>query len=259
MSVKRKNSTMESEVVKEKIHTEPILNDPRYITLLSLIVLAVTLIFWWIFSRRYTLRNSVLLMGLSDSGKTLLFVRLAYSQYRQTFTSMKENIEEYITSNKTLKIVDLPGQERLRNKFFEQHKSSAKGIVFVIDSINIQKEIRDVAEYLYTILCDPIIQGNTTPLLILCNKQDQPLAKGSQVIKGLLEKEINLVRVTKSNQLQSVDPSEGNTGSFLGKEGKDFEFSHIRNKVEFAECSANTNDDENPTDIKPLQDWISKL
>lgn len=46
----------------------------------------------------------------------------------------------------SLKIVDLPGQERLRNKFFDQYKSSAKAIVFVIDSVTIQKEIRDVAE-----------------------------------------------------------------------------------------------------------------
>lgn len=37
------NITMESEVVKEKIHTEPMLNDPRYITLLSVIVLIFTL------------------------------------------------------------------------------------------------------------------------------------------------------------------------------------------------------------------------
>lgn len=44
--------------------------------------------------------------------------------------------------------------------------------------------------YLYTVLSDPTIQSNSPPLLILCNKQDQPLAKGSQVIKSLLEKEL---------------------------------------------------------------------
>ncbi|KAM3965266.1 signal recognition particle receptor beta [Aphomia sociella] len=250
---------MESEVVKEKIHTEPILNDPRYITLLSLIVLLFTLVFWWCFTRRRHLRQSVLLTGLSDSGKTLLYVRLAYSQYRQTFTSMRENVEEYITSNSTLRIVDLPGQERLRNKFFDQYKNSAKAIVYVIDSVTIQKEIRDVAEYLYTILSDPVIQSNNPPILILCNKQDQPLAKGSQVIKSLLEKEINLVRVTKSNQLQSVDPSQSNNSTYLGKLGKDFEFSHLGSRVDISECSANTGDDDAPADIKALKDWISKL
>ncbi|XP_041979436.1 signal recognition particle receptor subunit beta [Aricia agestis] len=249
----------ESEVIKEKIHTEPVLNDPRYITLLSVIVLVFTLVFWWCFSRRRHLRRSVLVTGLSDAGKTLLFVRLTYSQFRQTFTSMRENIEEYITSNNTLKIVDLPGQERLRNKFFDQYKSSAKGIVYVVDSVTIQKEIRDVAEYLYTILADPVVQSNSPPLLILCNKQDQPMAKGSQVIKNLLEKEINLVRVTKSSQLESVDPSQSSSASFLGKMGRDFEFSHLSCRVDIAESSASTGDDENPTDMKALEEWISKL
>lgn len=85
---------------------------------------------------------------------------------------MKENSEEYITSHvsygkcclmlclsnvcgvlncnvfqSALQLVDLPGQERLRNKFFDQYKNSAKAIVYVIDSVTIQKEIRDVAEY----------------------------------------------------------------------------------------------------------------
>lgn len=250
---------MEPEVIKEKMLTEPMLNDPRYITLLSLIVLLVTLVFWWCYSRRRTLRKSVLLTGLSDSGKTLLFVRLAYSQYRQTFTSMKENVEEYITSSKSLRIVDLPGQERLRNKFFDQYKNSAKAIVYVVDAVTIQKEIRDVAEYLYTILADPVVQNNNPSVLIFCNKQDQPLAKGAQVIKSLLEKEINLVRVTKSSQLESVDPTQTNITAYLGKSGKDFEFSHLNCKVDIAEGSANNFDDDNPSDIKALQDWISKL
>ncbi|XP_063536069.1 signal recognition particle receptor subunit beta [Cydia strobilella] len=249
---------MESEVVKEKIHTEPMLNDPKYITLLSLIVLIFTLVFWWLFSRRRHQRRSVLLTGLSDSGKTLLFVRLAYSQYRQTFTSMKENVEDYAVGSKTLKLVDLPGQERLRNKFFDQYKSSAKGIVYVIDSETVQKEIRDVAEYLYTILSDPTVQSNSPPVLILCNKQDLPLAKGSQVIKGLLEKELNLVRVTKSNQLQSVDPSVSNS-AYLGKPGKPFEFSQLSSKIEVVEGSANADDDDAPTQMSALQEWISKL
>ncbi|XP_053609935.1 signal recognition particle receptor subunit beta [Plodia interpunctella] len=250
---------MESEVVKEKIQTEPMLNDPRYITLLSVIVLVFTLVFWWCFTRRRHARRSVLLTGLSDSGKTLLFVQLSYSQYRQTFTSMKENVEEYITSNNTLKLVDLPGQERLRNKFFDQYKNSAKAIIYVVDSVTIQKEIRDVAEYLYTILVDPVVQNNSPSVLILCNKQDQPLAKGSQVIKSLLEKELNLVRVTKSSQLQSVDPGQSNNSTYLGKLGKDFEFSHLSCRVDVAESSASTGDDDDPSNIKVVQDWISRL
>lgn len=69
----------------------------------------------------------------------------------------------------------------------------------------------------------------------------------------------NLVRVTKSSQLQSVDSSQSNNATFLGKVGKDFEFLHLNCRVDIAECSANTGDDDNPADIKTLQEWILKL
>lgn len=42
--------------------------------------------------------------------------------------------------------------------------------------------------YLYTILADSALSG--TPILILCNKQDETMAKGSVVIQTLLEKEL---------------------------------------------------------------------
>lgn len=67
------------------------------------------------------------------------------------------------------------------------------------------------------------------------------------------------MRITKSSQLQSVDPSQNNASTYIGKMGKDFEFSHLSLRVDIAESSANTGDDDNPADIKTLQDWISKF
>lgn len=46
----------------------------------------------------------------------------------------------------SVKIVDIPGHERLRYKYFDKYKNSAKGLVFIIDSATIQKDIRDAAE-----------------------------------------------------------------------------------------------------------------
>lgn len=89
-----------------------------------------------------------------------------------------------------LKVVDIPGHERLRGKFFDMFKNTAKGLVFVIDSGSIQKDVKDVAEYLYNCLSDSVVRKNLPSLLILCNKQDEPLAKGSAVIKSMLEKEM---------------------------------------------------------------------
>lgn len=43
---------------------------------------------------------------------------------------------------------------------------------------------------LYRILTDATIQSNKSKIVILCNKQDKMMAKGSEVIKTLLEKEL---------------------------------------------------------------------
>lgn len=42
--------------------------------------------------------------------------------------------------------------------------------------------------FLYTVLADSSIAS--LPLLIACNKQDETLAKGSTIVKALLEKEL---------------------------------------------------------------------
>lgn len=44
------------------------------------------------------------------------------------------------------------------------------------------------SSFLYTILSDPVT--SSVPVLILSNKQDETLAKGSTVVKSLLEKEM---------------------------------------------------------------------
>ena len=109
---------------------------------------------------------------------------------------------------------------------------------------------------MYTLLSDSALNKNI-PLLILCNKQDQTLAKGCGVIKTLLEKELNLVRVSKTSQLEATDASSSNV--YLGKTGKDFEFSHLDRKIDFAESSAFIKDSETPADIEQLTTWLTKL
>ena len=99
--------------------------------------------------------------------------------------------------------------------------------------------------------------GKSVPVLILCNKQDQTLAKGCGVIKTLLEKEMNLLRITKSNQLESTDASSSNI--FLGKNGKDFEFSHLDRKIDFGESSAFIKDSNTAADIEQLTSWLTNL
>ncbi|CAO1335798.1 unnamed protein product [Diamesa tonsa] len=168
----------------------------------------------------------------------------------ETFTSVKENIGDLVTTKGTIRVVDLPGHERLRLKFLDQFKHSTKAVGFVIDSVLVQKEIRDVADYLYTLLSEKSL--STTPVLIICNKQDNSMAKGSSAIEVLLEKEINLIRKTRASQLESIDKSSANM-IFLGKTDKNFEFSQLKQKINFVECSAKK------LQFQGLEDWLKSI
>lgn len=43
--------------------------------------------------------------------------------------------------------------------------------MFVVDSAIFQKEVRDVAEFLYILLTDTVVSRNAPALLVACNKQ----------------------------------------------------------------------------------------
>ncbi|XP_059613281.1 signal recognition particle receptor subunit beta [Phlebotomus argentipes] len=229
---------------------EPKFHAPDTATLIyTLIAVFITIVLLYVYKKKKTSRTDVLLMGLCEAGKTSVFTRLIYREDRETFTSIKENIADYTSKNGFVRIVDIPGHERLRGKF-DEFKHQARGVVFVVDSVSVQKSIRDVADYLYTVLLEPAIAS--LPFLILCNKQDETMAKSAGVIKSMLEKELNLVRSTRKNQLESVD-SSAKSNVFLGKQGKDFEFIHISQYVDVLECSVKNQD------IGSLTDWLDRI
>lgn len=62
----------------------------------------------------------------------------------------------------------------------------------------------------------------------------------------------NLIRKTRTSQLQSVDNSQ-DSSVFLGRTDKDFEFSQINQKIDFAESSAKNDD------IEQLTNFINAL
>ena len=76
--------------------------------------------------------------------------------------------------------MDLPGHERVRNKYLYKHKDSARGVLFLIDSVKFPKEIRDVAELMYDILANRTMQRNKCNILVACNKQ----GKSDKVLNG---------------------------------------------------------------------------
>jgi signal recognition particle receptor subunit beta len=100
----------------------------------------------FLIKKRKAKRTDVLLAGLCDSGKTLLYSLILNGSEVETFTSLKENVGFLNVQSGTVRLVDLPGHERLRLRLLDAYKNSTKALVFLVDSSTIQKEIKDAAE-----------------------------------------------------------------------------------------------------------------
>ncbi|KAI8795415.1 signal recognition particle receptor subunit beta [Biomphalaria glabrata] len=206
-------------------------------------------------------RQGILLLGICEAGKTLIYLQLLYKDFMTTYTSIDVNSGEFSLNEtkKKVRIIDLPGNDRLRGQFLEEYKGTARGIVFVINSATLQREIKEVAEFLYTILSDRVISSNSPPVLILCNKQDLTSSKSAALIRSQLEKEMTTLRITRSAALKGVGDT-ANNNAFLGKRDKDFDFSDLKPiKVEFAECSAQGKNKEDLPDLQQLYAWLNKV
>uniref|UniRef100_A0A8C6XLB2 Signal recognition particle receptor subunit beta n=1 Tax=Naja naja TaxID=35670 RepID=A0A8C6XLB2_NAJNA len=227
------------------------------------VFVVLVLVIWKVFQARKSSRTAVLLAGLCDSGKTLLFVRLLTGNFRNTQTSITDGSALYRIKNdknRNVTLIDLPGHESLRLQFLDRFKAAARAIVFVVDSVAFQREMKDVAEFLYQLLTDNTILKNAPPLLIACNKQDVTMAKSSKLIQQQLERELNTLRVTLSAAPSTMDSSSSGSVIQLGRKGKEFDFSQLPMKVEFIECSARGNKgEEGSADINDLEKWLAKI
>ena len=74
--------------------------------------------------------------------------------------------------------------------------------------------------------------------------QDLNLSKGASVVRRELEKELNLLRSTRSTRTSLGANSDAGAGAeaaaFLGRQGKDFSFDDIKAKVNLM-CYFNLN------------------
>ncbi|CAB3398930.1 unnamed protein product [Caenorhabditis bovis] len=171
--------------------------------------------FWFFQGKK---RDTILIAGLSDSGKTVIFSQLVMKGAQpKTFTSMVENS---LTLN-------FKGQVRNEKNILK--------IVFVVDSATFSKKSRDVAELLYDVCLENEAKA---PILVACHKQDHALAKTDQVIRSTLEKEFGLINNSRSASLKSTDGSESRS-STLTQTGADFKWGDLKKqKIDFVLSSS---------------------
>ncbi|MBA0644804.1 hypothetical protein Goklo_028920 [Gossypium klotzschianum] len=192
--------------------------------------------------------NTVILSGLSGSGKTVLSYQLRDGSVHQgTITSMEPNESTIVLnsdSNKKRKskpvhIVDVPGHSRLRPKL-DEFLPRAAGIVFVVDSLEFLPNCHLASEYLYDILTKASVVKKKIPVLICCNKNDKVTAHTKEFIRKQMEKEMydpdDKLRASRS-AISAADISNDFT---LGVPEEPFTFSQCRNKVTVAESSGLT-------------------
>jgi len=226
--------------------------DPLLISTLVLVVF-VTLFFVW--RRSLKSRGSdILFVGLSHSGKTVLVSKLVDANAEPiTQTSVRPNeINFKVDDGKDqfLLLVDIPGNERLRINELQKYKHSTRGIVFVVNSETVARDIRDVAELIYQILTDSTIHQVRPKILIAANKQDTTIAKAGVKIKEMIENELTLLRKTQTAALQDTD-DENKSDVYLGKKGtSSFDLSQLPMDVEVHECSGKN------ADVDAVKSWL---
>ncbi|KAI8527068.1 hypothetical protein RHMOL_Rhmol12G0047500 [Rhododendron molle] len=188
--------------------------------------------------------NTIVLTGLSGSGKTVIFYQLRDgSSHQGTVTSMEPNEGTFVLHSeinkkgkiKPVHIVDVPGHSRLRPKLDEFFPQAA-GIVFVVDALEFLPNCRAASEYLYDILTKAIVVRKKIPVLILCNKVDKVTAHTKEFIRKQLEKEIDKLRASRT----AVSEADVANEYSLGVPGEVFAFSQCQNKVTVAESSGLT-------------------
>eukprot|EP00026_Physarum_polycephalum_P014649 Phypoly_transcript_15187.p1 GENE.Phypoly_transcript_15187~~Phypoly_transcript_15187.p1 ORF type:complete len:269 (+),score=45.85 Phypoly_transcript_15187:65-808(+) len=221
------------------------------LVLVSLIVVFITARL--LFGRKKTKGDSILLLGDTNAGKTQIYLKLIHDVHHATQASMKLGEAVYKFDDqgkpKSVKLVDLPGHQRLRNQV-QGLLGTAAGIVFVVDSADFKEQ--PVAGYLYELLVNKTVNKRDIPILVFLNKCDQERAWPESVIKSALEKELSELRRTRQAMPKAHGSREDEETIYLGLENKPFTFDQLPLSVTFAKGSIRNDD------FSAVEDFIAE-
>jgi signal recognition particle receptor subunit beta len=246
---------------------------PILVAVLVVIVTVFSFVLLRIISSASVLGSSsrtAVLVGPCNGGKTCMFYQLMKTGIPEaTVSSMQENMgtcqlqDAHQRPAGSMRIVDVPGHERLRHKL-DQNLKDARAVIFVLDAVDITPHkvymhcvLSDwilgvistwwfdhlflftcfskgyTAEELYEILTHPSISRRRVPILVACNKMDiEAEAHSVDFIRRTLEKQLDAMRKTRTAL------SEESKSAALGKLDKPLSLNNLRNTITFAPVSA---------------------
>lgn len=203
--------------------------DMDYLTLLCLVI---ALIFVYYKFLRPAKKCTILLTGISNSGKSQFFQRFVFGNaHVKTVTSLDE-ISHIIGGHN---VVDIPGNAHLRTKHLEKHRQDATKVVFFVNLKDFSKESEQVAEYLFQILSDKYVNKNKAGVILALNAMDSMENGDAEPVVENIRKRINVIRDTKKGQLGKTSNTIDDTCS-LGVDGKEFHFNHLCYPFECVTC-----------------------
>ncbi|KJP87616.1 hypothetical protein AK88_02784 [Plasmodium fragile] len=198
-------------------------------------------ILYSIFFKESKPNKIVLLLGPCDSGKTTFLFKLKTDKLCTTVPSMKENVAFInLKSNKwkkCVRFVDFPGHPKLSfalNKYF----NITNVIVYILDCSD-RQALKVVAEKLFDLYTNKVVVKKQIPLIIFCNKTDLCNSRPKQVIKDDLEREIEILKMSKYNSLD--DDYNEETEFLLGTNSEFFRFEKAPCHTEICSGSVKNN------------------
>uniref|UniRef100_A0A915I531 Signal recognition particle receptor subunit beta n=1 Tax=Romanomermis culicivorax TaxID=13658 RepID=A0A915I531_ROMCU len=264
---KIKEDSPKNSSLLELLGTDRETSEQIFIVLLTLILGFSFIILFTLFFRSKSTKKTVYLLGVSDSGKSQMLANLA-SKGRNTPTTVTSQVanvlENFSTkSGKVLRLVDIPGADKVRAAILTNSlsKFNAAGVIYVIDSSQIVKDCREIAECLYTFLADypKFFSLKKFPILLACNKQDSPNSKSCKVVKSLLEKEFAVLNKTRAAALDETSSSSnvGGRKILTTSENDDgFNFENLPQNVKFLECTTVGNGENS---LENVENWLDEI
>lgn len=131
---------------------------------------------------------SVIAIGLSQSGKSVLFAKLSSEAIPDDlkptvgFSSKAVQLPMAI-----LNIKELGGGDNVR-KYWPRYFEGAEGVIFVVDSSSNDDDVKLAAAELQEALSHPSLKN--LPLLVLANKQDVAGARSSDELSKIMGLEV---------------------------------------------------------------------
>jgi len=171
---------------------------------------------------------------------------------------MKENEGEFKQGegkkrmNKSIRVIDFPGAQRLRSGY-RVFVSSSRAIIFLIDAVEFPRQSHLVAEFLYDLFVDKAINELKPTIFIVANKMDLLTAKPIDEIKPVLLKHLNDTRKSRKSMRQTGEDDEDDIT--LGIEGEPLQsFDQIPLRIKWGQSST-----KNEKLLSPVTDFISQL